>query len=124
MRRKITKPWGGKSLPEDVEGTGSPDSSPTPVIEMGWRALHSRFELVASRLESHAFVLRKHPIKMDLDKSKKCDELAKEVRRMANRVLDWPKKSAGAIAGEKSIIAEKYIEIICEAQKIMDGKVV
>lgn len=126
-KRRITKPWAGRALPipkpRNKEESIPPDSNPTPIVELGWRELHARFQLVASRLESHAFVLKKHPLKIDIKKSRKCEELAKEVKRISERITKWPSLSGPALAGEKSYTATRYIELICEAQRLMDGKV-
>lgn len=99
------------------------DSCPTPVFELGWRPLHARLELLASRLESQAFVFSKHVLKQNLDKSNRCTALAYEIRQIAGRVLNWPKLSQGALAGEKNWVGIRYSEIITEAGRLVEGNI-
>lgn len=145
MRQKKTPPYGyttnsGKlnnspyrqsalPIPSTSKGISSaevpqpPDSAPTPVIELGWRELHARFLLIASRLDSHCFVLSKDLFKLDLNAAKKCKELSEEIKRLAERIALWPNLSGAALAGEKSWTAEQYINIIAEAQELTGGRV-
>jgi hypothetical protein len=99
------------------------DSCPTPVFELGYRELNARLMLLSSRFYSQSLIYGKHPFKMDIPKSKECTRLGDECKRIADRVADWPNKSGSAVAGEKSWVAERYLDLISEAIELMDGEV-
>lgn len=124
----------GKVIKKDTPAQGSaiqfqpyvppaPDSSPTPICGMGWRDIHARMEMLASRLESQAFVYEKHNLKLDFTKAKACKDLAYDCRRIAERVTKWPKLSPDALSGEKNWVTHRYLQLIEEGGKIMNERV-
>ena len=128
--KKRTPPYGGRALP--VPEIRPPlDSCPTPVFELGYRQMHSRFLLLASRFDSHALICGVVGPNLDIKVQKECKRIAENIRRIAERVLKWaetdkngkPLMSNNALAAEKSWAAEQYIEFITMAQEIMGEKV-
>jgi len=99
------------------------DSCPTPVFELGYRELSAKLMLLSSRFYSQALIYAKHPLKIDIKKSNECTELGDECKRIADRVAEWPKKTGAGISGEKSWVAERYLDIMSEAIELMDGEV-
>lgn len=107
---------------ERVEVPPAADSTPTPIFTLGYRELYARFMLLSSRFHSHVLVYSKHPLKLDMKKSKVCHELAEECKRIAERIEEWPNRTCAGLAGEKSWVAERYLEIMSEAVDLMEGE--
>lgn len=107
---------------ESVEVPPAADSTPTPIFTLGYRELHARFLLLSSRFNSHVLVYSKHPLKIDLKKSRLCKDLSEECTRIAERIAEWPNRTSAGLAGEKSWVAERYLEIMSEAVGLMEGE--
>ena len=117
-KKRRTPPYGGRALP--VPKMRPPlDSCPTPVFELGYRQMHSRFLLLASRFNSHALICRAIGPKLDIKMHKECRRIAENIGNIADRILSWESLSAEALAAEKSWAAEQYIEFITIAQEMM-----
>ena len=119
-------PYGGRALP--IPEKRQPlDSSPTPVFELGYRQMSSRFLLLASRFDSHAVICGVIGKKLDIKAQKECRRIAENIRTIAKRVLKWGDVdgngksliSDGALAAEKSWAAEQYIEFVTIAQEMI-----
>ena len=99
------------------------DSSPTPVIELGYKDICARLLILASRLDANSLIFSKNLSKINIKDSKRCKELANELRRLAEMVSEWPKKPGFAISGQKNYIAERYIDIMKEATHIVGERI-
>ena len=89
---------------------------------IAYRELSAKLMLLSSRFYSQALMYAKRLLKIDI-KKRECTELGDECKRIADRVAEWPKKTGAGISGEKSWVAERYLDIMSEAIELMDGEV-
>lgn len=122
--KRRTPPYGAAAL--SIPPPREPlDSSPTPVLSLGWRDLHARFTLLSSRFKSQALVYAKHPLKIDFKKSKACIECEVNLVAMATRIEKWPHLSPSGLTAEKSYMAEQYLNYMDIAQELIgEGRII
>lgn len=104
--------------PRQIEDTIPPDSTPTPVIDLGWRSISDRLQIMSDDFLILCLRFQKHPIKMNLKLSKVCKELSDDCLNIRGRVNSWPNLSAGGLAGERSWVTDKYLKLMKELQNM------
>lgn len=95
--------------------------SPTPAIYLSWRDISERMDILADEFKTQCLKYRRHPIKMDLALSRKCADLADDCLRIKNRVERWPTLTQSGVAGERSWVIDKYINLVEELKNIKNS---
>lgn len=107
---------------DSVDEEMAPDSYPTPIFVLGYKDIHLRFTMLAERFENHALKLSHRLDHLDLFTASECREAAKNLRKLAVRTLDLPKKIGDdEVNREKSYLCEQFSAYTMYAHKIING---
>ena len=107
-----------KALPLPERRIVGVDDTPTPAIYLSWRDLSERMDILSDQFKTQCLRFQKHPLKMDLELSKRCANLADLCERIKGRINNWPSLTEGAVAGERSWVVNKYVELLEELAEI------
>lgn len=98
------------------------DSSPTPVVNYGWR--HTAMELSGMAEDFDVLARRfstvQRPEDFDIETADICSELAIEAKRLSNLSRELPDKSEAAVCGIADHIRKRYLELK-RTLELLDG---
>lgn len=111
------KPEKALPIPKSKKKHNNHDS-PTPAIYLGWRELSERFDFLADEFKTQCLKYRRHPVKMNLELSRRCADLSDYCLKIKDRVERWPRLTKSGVAGERPWVINKHIELIEELNYI------